>query len=119
MNETIVLSIAGIGILALACQWLAWWVKLPASVAVVLFEGSLALKFSEIKGLERIVQRMVSTGVLSTWAVTTLAAYALLDISLQLALLFGALTVVTGPTVIVPMLRSVRPTAHLSSILRW
>lgn len=153
MNETIVLSLAGIGMTALACQWFAWWVKLPAilflllsgillgpvtgwinpdalfgdllfpivslSVAVVLFEGSLTLKFSEIKGLERVVQRMLSTGVLTTWAITTLAAYSLLDISFQLALLFGALTVVTGPTVIVPMLRTVRPTAHLSNILRW
>ncbi len=153
MNESIVLSIAGIGVLALACQWFAWWVKLPAilflllsgivvgpvygwidpdalfgdllfpivslSVAVILFEGSLTLKFSEIKGLERVVQRMVSSGMLVTWTVTTLATYALLDVSFQLALLFGALTVVTGPTVIVPLLRTVRPTAHLANILRW
>ena len=153
MNESIVLSIAAIGVLALACQWFAWWVKLPAilflllsgivvgpvygwidpdalfgdllfpivslSVAVILFEGSLTLKFSEIKGLERVVQRMVSSGMLVTWTVTTLATYALLEISFQLALLFGALTVVTGPTVIVPLLRTVRPTAHLANILRW
>ena len=153
MNETIVLSIAAIGVLALICQWFAWWVKLPAilflllsgivvgpvlgwidpdalfgdllfpvvslSVAVILFEGSLTLRFSEIKGLERVVQRMVSSGMLVTWTVTTLASYELLDISFQLALLFGALTVVTGPTVIVPLLRTVRPTAHLANILRW
>ena len=153
MNETILLSLAAIGILALACQWFAWWIKLPAilflllagivvgpvanwinpdalfadllfpivslSVAVILFEGSLTLRFSEIKGLENVVRRMVSTGLLVTWAITTGAAYALLDISFQLALLFGALTVVTGPTVIVPMLRTVRPNTHLSNILRW
>lgn len=153
MHESIVFSLAGIGILALACQWFAWWVKLPAilflllagiligpvlelinpdvlfgellfpfvflSVAVILFEGSLTLKFSEIKGLERVVQRMISSGMLITWVVTTLAGYFLLSISFQLALLFGALTVVTGPTVIVPMLRTVRPNAHLSNILRW
>jgi NhaP-type Na+/H+ or K+/H+ antiporter len=153
MNENIVLSLAAIGVLSLACQWFAWWVKLPAilflllagitvgpvtgwinpdtlfgdllfpivslSVAVILFEGSLTLKFSEIKGLERVVQRMVSVGMVVTWIVTTLATYALLDVSFQLALLFGAVTVVTGPTVIVPMLRTVRPTAHVSNILRW
>ena len=153
MNETIVLSIAAVGALALACQWLAWWVKLPAilflllagilagpvsgwinpdvlfgdllfpivslSVAVILFEGSLTLKFDEIKGLESVVRRMVSGGMLVTCAVTTIATYSLLDVSFQLALLFGALTVVTGPTVIVPLLRTVRPTAHLSNILRW
>jgi len=153
MNETIVLSLAGIGLTALACQWFAWWVKLPAilflllsgimlgpvtgwvvpdslfgdllfpivslSVAVVLFEGSLTLKFSEIKGLETVVRRLLSIGVLTTWTITTLATYWLLDMSFQLSLLFGAMTVVTGPTVIVPMLRTVRPTAHLSNILRW
>jgi NhaP-type Na+/H+ or K+/H+ antiporter len=153
VNETIVLSVAAIGVLALICQWFAWWVKLPAilflllsgivvgpvlgwidpdalfgdllfpvvslSVAVILFEGSLTLRLSEIKGLERVVRRMVSSGMLMTWTVTTLATYELLDISFQLALLFGALTVVTGPTVIVPLLRTVRPTAHLANILRW
>jgi len=153
MHESIVLSLSGIGVLALLCQWFAWWVKLPAilflllagifvgpvtglivpdnlfadllfpfvslSVAVILFEGSLTLKFDEIKGVEHVVQRMVTLGLLITWAVTTLAAYSLLSISFQLALLFGALTVVTGPTVIVPMLRTVRPNAHLSNILRW
>ncbi len=153
MGDSIVLSIAAIGALALACQWFAWWVKLPAilflllsgllvgpvygwidpdalfgdllfplvslSVAVILFEGSLTLRFSEIKGLEHVVRRMVSSGMLVTWTVTTLATYTLLDISFQLALLFGALTVVTGPTVIIPLLRTVRPTAHLANILRW
>jgi len=153
MDNSTLLSLAGIGVLALGCQWLAWLVKLPAilflllagivvgpvaglinpdqlfgdllfpivslSVAVILFEGSLTLRLSEIKGLERVVRRMVSTGTLVTWAVTTAATYVLLDSPLQLALLFGALTVVTGPTVIVPMLRTVRPNARLSNILRW
>ncbi|MEJ2392962.1 MAG: sodium:proton antiporter [Gammaproteobacteria bacterium] len=153
MHASIVLSLAGIGVTALVCQWLAWWVKLPSilfllvagvllgpvtgllepdmlfgdllfpfvslSVAVILFEGSLTLKFQEIKGLESVVQRLLSIGVLTTWAITTVAAYLLLKIPFELALLFGALTVVTGPTVIVPMLRTVRPTTHLSNILRW
>jgi NhaP-type Na+/H+ or K+/H+ antiporter len=66
-----------------------------------------------------VVQRLLSIGVLTTWAITTLAAYWLLTIPFELALLFGAMTVVTGPTVIVPMLRTVRPTTHLANILRW
>ncbi len=89
------------------------------AVAVILFEGSLTLKFEQIKGLQQVVRKLVSTGVLVTWAVTTLATYWLLDIGWQLALLFGAITVVTGPTVIVPMLRTVRPNARLTSVLRW
>ncbi|MDH3560226.1 MAG: cation:proton antiporter [Gammaproteobacteria bacterium] len=153
MDEHAVLTIAGIGALAIACQWFAWWVKLPAilflllagiltgpvlgllhpdalfgellfpfvslSVAIILFEGSLTLKFSEIAGLEQIVRRMVTSGLVVTWAVVALAAYLLLPFPPELALLFGAFIVVTGPTVIVPLLRTVRPTAHVANILRW
>ena len=153
MLDNPAISLAAIGIIALVCQWLTWWIKLPAilflliagitigpvlgwlnpdnlfgellfpfislAVAVVLFEGSLTLRFSEIKGLEHVVRRLVSSGLLITWLLTTLATYWLLNFSLELAILFGALTVVTGPTVIVPMLRSVRPTTHVANILRW
>src|SRR5690554_7807637 len=50
----------------------------------------------------------------------TATAYFLIDdLSFELALLFGALVTVTGPTVIVPLLRSVRPVASVSRILRW
>jgi len=89
------------------------------AVAVILFEGSLTLKFEQIKGLQQVVRNLVSVGMLVTWAVTTIATYLLLDIGWELALLFGAVTVVTGPTVVVPMLRSVRPNARLTNILRW
>jgi len=153
LNEHTIVVIASVGVLALACQVMAWWLKLPAilfllligivagpvtgwidpeallgdlffpfislSVAIILFEGSLTLKFEEIRGLERVVQRLVTGGLLTTWLVTSLAARWLVDFSWELAFLFGAVTVVTGPTVIVPMLRTVRPTAHIANILRW
>jgi NhaP-type Na+/H+ or K+/H+ antiporter len=89
------------------------------SVAVILFEGSLTLKLDQIRGLQQVVRNLVSFGILVTWAVTTIASYLLLDIGWQLALLFGAVTVVTGPTVIIPMLRTVRPNARIANILRW
>jgi NhaP-type Na+/H+ or K+/H+ antiporter len=89
------------------------------SVAVILFEGSLTLKLDQIRGLQRVVRNLVSIGILVTWAITTIASYLLLDIGWQLALLFGAVTVVTGPTVIIPMLRTVRPNARIANILRW
>ena len=88
-------------------------------VAVILFEGSLTLNFKEIKSHGRMVTSLVTVGAAVTWAVTTLAAHWLVGFSVEIAMLFGALVVVTGPTVIVPMLRSVRPTAKLASILRW
>ncbi len=88
-------------------------------VAVILFEGSLTLKFSEIAGLESVVRNFVTNGVLVTWAVVSGATFLLLDFSWQLSLLFGAVMVVTGPTVVVPILRTVRPNARIANILRW
>src|SRR5690554_5549969 len=94
------------------------WVSI--AVAIVLFEGSLTLKFSELKGLAKPVQNLVTVGAGITWAIMTATAYWVIDgLSFELALLFGALVTVTGPTVIVPLLRSVRPVASVSRILRW
>ncbi len=88
-------------------------------MALILFEGSLTLHFSEWKEIGTVVHRMVTIGALSTWGVIALAAHYLLDFSWEMALLFGTLTLVTGPTVIVPMLRVVRPKAAVANILRW
>ncbi|MGL5391351.1 MAG: cation:proton antiporter [Shewanella sp.] len=88
-------------------------------VAVILFEGALTLNFKEIKDHGRMVTHLVTIGALITWGCISAATFYLLNFSLEIALLFGALVVVTGPTVIVPMLRSVRPKAQLASILRW
>ncbi|AYC31990.1 sodium:proton antiporter [Pseudomonas cavernae] len=154
MNEQqILLAIGGIGGAALACQWLAWRLRLPAilflllcgilvgpllgwldpqalfgpllfplvslAVALILFEGSLTLRFSEWQEIGTVVRRMVTLGALATWAVIALATHYLLDFSWEMALLFGTLTLVTGPTVIVPMLRVIRPKASIANILRW
>ncbi len=89
------------------------------AVSIILFEGALTLRFDEIRGLEKTVRRLVIWGALITWGVVTLAAWGLLKLPLGLALLFGALVVVTGPTVIVPLLRSVRPKANIARLLRW
>ncbi|MDP5149270.1 cation:proton antiporter [Rheinheimera baltica] len=88
-------------------------------VAVILFEGSLTLNFKEIKSHGRMVTSLVTVGAVITWACITLASHWLVGFSWEISMLFGALVVVTGPTVIVPMLRSVRPTSKLASILRW
>ena len=153
MNNEVLLSIAGIGVLGVACQWISWWTKLPAilflllcgifvgpitrlinpdelfqdilfpavslSVAVILFEGSLTLKFEELKGLGKVVRNLITIGALVTWSITTFSTHYLMGFSLELSCLFGAVVVVTGPTVIMPMLRSVRPNANISNILRW
>ncbi len=153
MNNTILLSLAGIGVLGIGCQWLASWARLPAilflliagilagpifnllhpdelfgdllfpfvslSVAVILFEGSLTLKFEEIRGLGVTVRNLITIGALITWLVIAYATHTLLQFPYELAFLFGAIVIVTGPTVIIPMLRTVRPNAKIANILRW
>ncbi|WP_025820266.1 cation:proton antiporter [Shewanella marina] len=88
-------------------------------VAIILFEGALTLNFKEIKDHGRMVTHLVSLGCIVTWGIISCACHYIIGFDWSMALLFGALVVVTGPTVIVPMLRSIRPKAQLASILRW
>ncbi|WP_199098893.1 sodium:proton antiporter [Dyella sp. ASV21] len=140
----------GIGFLA---QWLAWRVRLPAilflllagillgpvggvlqpdkllgpllfpvvslAVSLILFEGSLTLRFSELPGIGKVVRGLVSYGAVVAVLLLGVAAHYLAGLSWEVAWLFGALTCVTGPTVIAPMLRTVRPNARIANILRW
>jgi len=153
LDNNILLSIASIGVLGIACQWFAWWVRIPSilflltvgiivgpvlnlinpdalfgnllfpfislSVAVILFEGSLTLKFEDIRGHGKTVSNLVSTGALITWLIIGYSTYHLLNLPIELAFLFGAIVVVTGPTVIIPMLRIVRPNTKVANVLRW
>ncbi len=89
------------------------------SVAMILFEGSLTLKFKDISGLQRVVRRMITFGVPVTWLITATATRYALNLPWSISLLFGSIVVVTGPTVIIPMLRTVKPKASIANILRW
>ncbi len=88
-------------------------------VAVILFEGAMTLEFHEIRSHGRTVFRLITLGVVVTIAVVATAAYWIFSMDWRIALLLGTLVCVTGPTVIVPILRSVRPNANISNILRW
>lgn len=89
------------------------------AVAVILFEGSLTLKFRDIPGLERVIRNLITLGVFISWIVITLATRMLLGFSWEVSFLFGALMVVTGPTVIMPLLRTMRPKENVANILQW
>lgn len=89
------------------------------AVAIILFEGSLTLKFSEIAGHGSIVRNLVTVGVVVTWVSAGLAAYYVLGWDPYLAALFGAIVTVSGPTVVMPLLRAVRPSESTASVLRW
>jgi NhaP-type Na+/H+ or K+/H+ antiporter len=88
-------------------------------VAVVLFEGALTLRFQDIRGHGTVVSHLISWGALLNWIMIAGGTWVLTDLPWMLSLLFGALVVVTGPTVIIPLLRTVRPTPNVSNILRW
>ena len=66
-----------------------------------------------------VVQRMITVGALVTWLVVAVATRLIFGFSWELCALFGAIVIVTGPTVIAPMLRTVRPNRKLANILRW
>lgn len=89
------------------------------SVAVVLFEGGLNLKFRELREAGRAVFRLVTVGILITWVLTGLAAWWLLDFPPLMAALLGAILVVSGPTVIMPMLGQIRPVRRVGSVIKW
>lgn len=89
------------------------------SVAIILFEGSLTLKVDEIRGLTGVVQKLMSLGVVLSWAMISLATHFIMGYPWPLACLFGAIVLVTGPTVIIPILRSVRPNSRIANVLRW
>ncbi|HER34097.1 MAG TPA: sodium:proton antiporter, partial [Halothiobacillaceae bacterium] len=89
------------------------------AVGVILFEGSLTLRFRDIQGVSSTILRMVSLGAAISWGVAATAAHWFVGLEWSIAFLFGAMVVVTGPTVIAPLLRIVRPTARVSKILRW
>ncbi len=95
---------------------------LPAvslAVAVILFEGSLTLKFRDIRGHGQVVTRLVTVGAVISALSIAIVAWALGVLSWEVAVLFGALVSVTGPTVVVPILRSARLNRNLANILRW
>ncbi|MEX2654875.1 MAG: cation:proton antiporter [Acidimicrobiia bacterium] len=89
------------------------------AVAVILFEGGLSLRLREIQGSQRIIWLLVSVGVLVTWVIGALAAWFFTDLGVGPAVLLGSILVVSGPTVVGPILRIVRPTRRIGSILKW
>lgn len=89
------------------------------SVAIILFEGSLSLKLSELKEIGVVLGYLLTIGVIVTWALGAAGAYYILYFPKPTAILLGAILVVTGPTVIGPILRQIRPIGQVGPIARW
>lgn len=90
------------------------------SVAVILYDAGLDLELRRLRGpARRTVVRLVGVGVLLTWLVGAVAAGLLLDLSRSAALTLGAIVVVSGPTVVGPLLDAIRPADRLRRVLMW
>ncbi|MFT4873135.1 cation:proton antiporter [Congregibacter sp.] len=88
-------------------------------VALVLFEGGMTLRFRDIRGHGAVVTNLVSWGAVLNWLLIAAGAHYLAGLSGDIAMLFAALMIVTGPTVINPLLRTMRAENSVSQVLRW
>ena len=102
---------------ALQQDWLFAFVSM--SIGIILFEGGLSLRLSELREVGTAVRNLISIGVLITWALGALAAFYIEGFAPSLAILTGAILVVTGPTVIVPLLRHIRPRGRVGTVAKW
>lgn len=90
------------------------------AVGVVLFDGALKLRQEDLaEGAWKPVLRLVTVGVLVSWAIGTAAVRLLLDLDRSISLLIGAILTLSGPTVIGPLMQHVRPAERIRAVLDW
>ncbi len=87
-------------------------------MAFLLFDGGLSLRFRELGDERLVLARLLTVGVLVAWAVSAAAAV-VAGLPLGVAAIFGAIMTVTGPTVVIPLLREARLRPRITKILRW
>ncbi|WP_299048313.1 sodium:proton antiporter [uncultured Polaribacter sp.] len=162
------LELAGIIILGILAQWVAWKFKIPAilpliligllvgpiaaeflsedgskwiepiwngekglfpgeglyyfvslAISIVLFEGGLTLKRSEIKNVGPVITKLITLGSAITFFGAGLVAHFIFKLGWELSFLFAGLIIVTGPTVITPILRNIPLKKDISTVLKW
>jgi len=162
------LELAGIIILGILAQWVAWKLKIPAilpliligllvgpiaaeflsedgtkwiepiwngenglfpgeglyyfvslAISIILFEGGLTLKRSEIRNVGPVITKLITLGSAITFFGGGLLAHFIFGLSWQLSFLFSGLIIVTGPTVITPILRNIPLKKDISTVLKW
>lgn len=89
------------------------------AVGIILFEGGLSLNLREIVGTRGVVFRLVTVGLVLTWIVTAWLAHVVAGFSPTMSVLLGALLTVSGPTVVLPLLRHVQPVRRIGSLAKW
>lgn len=118
-----------LGGVALGPEWLG--IVQPASlgpllpvivslaVGLILFEGGLTLDLRGYTAGSKVIPRLLSIGVVVTWLGTAAVVALLFDVSASFALVAGSLVIVTGPTVIAPLLKRIKVKSKLHDILHW
>ncbi len=89
------------------------------SIGIILFEGGLTLQFREIRETQRSILRLISIGSLITFVGAGLATHYIIGLGWSISFLFAALIIVTGPTVIAPILQNVPLNRNVSTVLKW
>lgn len=89
------------------------------SVAIILFEGGLSLKIDELRKIGKVVRNLTTIAIIVTWLLAAFGAHYLTGLDLEQSILLGAILVVSGPTVIIPLLRQIRPIGRIGSIAKW
>ena len=89
------------------------------AVGIILFEGGLTLNIKDFSQTSKVIKRLLSAGVLITWLGSAFMVYFVFGVQPSFALLMGSLIIVTGPTVIVPLLRRIRIDQRVGSVLHW
>lgn len=92
---------------------------ISVAVAIILFEGSLNLRFQDIRGLGRPVFRIVTFGAFLAWILGSLTAHYVGGFSWAVSFVIGGVFIVTGPTVILPLLRQSKLKPRPAKILKW
>jgi NhaP-type Na+/H+ or K+/H+ antiporter len=90
------------------------------AVGVVLFDGARNLRHEELaEGAWRPVARLVTLGVLVSWAIGAGTSRLVLDLDWSICILIGAILTLSGPTVVAPLLHHVRPSRRIGAVLEW
>jgi NhaP-type Na+/H+ or K+/H+ antiporter len=161
------IELASIVIFGIVAQWVAWRLKLPAilpliliglllgpistlytvdgakliepiwngkaglfpgdslyyfvslAISIILFEGGLTLKLSEVSNVGPVITKLITVGTVITFFGAGVTTHILFGLSWEISFLFSALIIVTGPTVIAPILRNIPLKKDVSAVLKW
>lgn len=153
-HHHVLIQIALIVTAAISGQWLAWRMRFPSililliiglvlgpflkiidssevlnqtifvpfvsiAVAIILFEGGLTLNMKELRKVGKAVRNLLSIGIVVGWILTLFAGFYLLHLSLRISILIASILIVTGPTVVLPIIRQIRLSDRVGSVLKW